>query len=564
MSVKSMRPAKQHILSAICLLILLIPNLACMAMSTDLTYSLVKEIGYLVVVLFFLLVPMTFLKRRTYFIVEGVLGLFWMPIELSSLYLNKMTVSRYFIRIILETNWIEAKEVLVSVWPLAAVVVLVWTAYIIMVCLMKNEWMLPMLLRKATWIGIPVMMVAGMAGSYMLLPKDGGNLWETLSDTSRKLAMKFCKIYPYDIYLVSRQYFQENKYLDDLSKELENFRFGITPKTDQTEEHYLLVIGEAARYDHFHVNGYNRETSPSLDTTGNLFSMSAMYSSANLTHNAFSLMLTRADIMHTDRGAAERSIAEAYQEGGFQTAWLSNQPMMESATRIALEMDYHKAAISGLDGGSSEPDSVLCDWTAELFDLHPAQKTFYVLHMLGSHFKYDQRYPKEYEFFKPAIQAADGYSVLSANNKAKVVNSYDNTILYTDLVLGQLIDLLRKQNGIRALIYVSDHGENLFDDEREYSVHGTYEGTQHEAHVPCFIWLSEEYQAAYPDKVRALEQNLHKQVQSDVLFYSLADMGGLSGIVDPEKSFFSPELQQQDTIRMITGDGKVKIIKTDN
>lgn len=531
-----------------------------MALSMDLIYSWVKEIGYLGIVLFLLLLPMTFLKRRTYFIVEGILGLFWMPIDLSSLYLNRMTVSRYFVRIILETNWIESKEVLVSVWPLVVGMLVLWGAYITMVCHMKNDWMLPLRLSKVTWIGIPVLITAGMLGSYILLPKGRGNLWETLNETSWKMMMKFYKIYPYDIYLASRHYWLEKKYLNDLNKELEDFRFGISPKTDKNEEHYILVIGEAARYDHFHINGYDRDTSPSLATIDNLFSLSALYSNANLTANAFPIMLTRADILNINRGMAERSIVEAYKEGGFQTAWLSNQPMMEFSTRIALEMDYHKATISGLDGGSAEPDSVLCDWMAELFEQHPAKKTFYVLHMLGSHFKYDQRYPKEFEFYKPAIQASDGYSVLSTHNKDKIVNSYDNTIRYTDYVLSKLIGLLRQQKGIRALIYVSDHGENLFDDEHAYSVHGTYDGTIYEAHVPCFIWLSEEYKTAYPDKVLALKGNLQKQEQSDVLFYTLADLGGLNELVVPEKSLFSSELQQQDTIRMITGSGDVKIV----
>lgn len=549
---------KQPILTLLCLLILLIPNLACMAMSTDLTFSWGKEIGYLVVVLFLLLLPMTVLKRRTYFIVEGILGLLWMPIELSSLYLNRTTVSYQFIRIIAETNWIEAKEVLVSVWPLIAVLLLIWSTYIAMACYMKNDWMLPLQIKKLAWIGIPVLMIAGMTGMYILLPKGRGNLWETLDETYQKLTLKFYKIYPYDIYLASRQYWESKEFQNALSKELESFRFGISPKTDDNEEHYILVIGETARYDHFHINGYNRETSPQLDATHNLFSLSGIYTSANLTNNSLPIMLTRADIEHTDRGITERSIAEAYQEGGFQTAWLSNQPMIEFCARIASEMNYHKAVISGLYGGKTTPDSVLYDWTAELFEQHPAKKTFYVLHMLGSHYKYNQRYPKEHEYFQPAIQASDGYSILSARNKDKIINSYDNTIRYTDHVLSKLIGLLNQQKGIRALFYVSDHGENLFDDERSYSVHGTYEGTEHEAHVPCFVWLSDEYQEAFPEKVQALEQNLHKPEQSDVVFYSLADLGGLNEIVVHEKSLFSPELQQQDTIRMITGNGEVR------
>lgn len=67
--------------------------------------------------------------------------------------------------------------------------VLIWAAYIAMIFRMKNEWMLPMLLRKLTWIGIPVMIVVGMAGQYLMLPKGSGNMRVTLNVTSKKLAM---------------------------------------------------------------------------------------------------------------------------------------------------------------------------------------------------------------------------------------------------------------------------------------------------------------------------------------------------------------------------------------
>ena len=179
---------------------------------------------------------------------------------------------------------------------------------------------------------------------------------------------------------------------------------------------------------------------------------------------------------------------------------------------------------------------------------------------MGSHFKYDQRYPAEYERFTPAVTSSDGYAVLSVENKLRIINAYDNTILYTDYVIGRSINLLRQQSGCCALIYVSDHGENLFDDERNLSVHGSYEGTIHEAHVPCFIWLSDEFQKVYPNKVAALKTNLNKQIQSDVIFYSLADMGNLLEIANPAKSIFSRTLAEQDTIRMMTGKGQIQTI----
>lgn len=533
-----MQRKKQIIYSLVCLLILLIPNIACMLMATDLTYSWVKEVVYLAVVLLCYALPMPFLKQRTYFIGAGIVGLFWMPIDISSLYLNKMTASSHFIGIILETNWIEASEVIKTAWPLMIVVIGIWIAYWWLVSRIKNE---PICAR---WTRIP----AGIAAVLLV----------GVCIAVDKVGMKFNKIYPMDIYLSAHKLHQEKSSTRRLQAQIADFRFGLDIKQDSIEEHYIFILGEAARYDHFHKNGYTRQTSPELDTIGGLYSLEHIYSQANLTRNAMPLILTRATIDEPERGTSERCIAEAYHEAGFQTAWLSNQPLMDFSRRMADEQDYQYEVIAGLDGGVGQYDTVVVGQARRLLEQHKTRKSFYLLHLLGSHLKYDQRYPKEYERFTPAVQAADGYAVLSAKNKEKVVNAYDNTILYTSHVIAEAIRLLQEQKGIRSLIYVSDHGENLFDDERELSVHGSYEGTIYEAHVPCFVWLSEEFKQAYPEKVAALEANLTKQVQSDVIFYSLADLGGLDEIVEPEKSIFHMQLQTTDTIRMMTGDGKVR------
>lgn len=554
-----MKDRRQHILSLGCLLILLIPNIACMLLATDLTYSWMKEIAYLMVVLLLLLLPMTFLKRRTYFIVEGLIGLFWMPIEVSSLYLNRMTTSTHFIRIIAETNRIEATELLTSVWPLVLLTCAIWAIYIALVCKLKNEWILPRKLHQIIWISLPVFVIGGLGISYLLLPQMGESISkkEMVQEILDKASMKFYKIYPYDIYLHTNKYLHQKHEQDVLVKQLEHFRFGLQPKTDDQEEHYILIIGEAARYDHFSLNGYPRTTSGELDTIHGLYSLGAIYSEANLTHNSVPILITRADLDNPEVSAKEKSLPEAFQEAGFNTAWLSAQPPMNNIVHILKKMNNSYAAISGLDGGISNYDGILVEKYAQISGDDPANKTFTLMHTLGSHLKYDQRYPKDYERYTPAVQAADGYAVLSAKNKEKVINAYDNTILYTSHVIAEAIRHLQKQKGIRALVYISDHGENLFDDERELSVHGSYDGTIHEAHVPCFVWLSDEFKAAYPEKVEALEANLHTQVQSDVIFYSLADMGGLEEIVKPEKSIFSHELQRKDTIRMMTGNGNI-------
>lgn len=535
---------KQITYSLTGLLILLIPNIACMVLSTDLTYSWLKEVAYIGVVLLCYALPMPFVKQRTYFILTGIVGLFWMPIEVSSLYLNKMTTSKHFIGIILETNWIEASEVLKSAWPLVILTLCLWGGYWWLVSRINNEQICPKWTRIPA--GIAAILIAGLSISVYTV------------------GTKFEKIYPINIYLEAYELHQENASIRQIQAQIADFRFGLDTKQDSVEEHYIFILGEAARYDHFHLNGYARHTSPELDTIAGLYSMERLYTQANLTLKARPLILTRATIDDPERGVSERGIAEAYHEAGFQTAWLSNQPLVDYSRRMANEQDYRYGSITGLEGGTVHYDTIVVGLAQRLFEQHKTRKSFYLLHLLGSHLKYDQRYPKEYERFTPAVQASDGYAVLSAKNKDKVVNAYDNTILYTDHVIAEAIRLLQKQKGIRALIYVSDHGENLFDDEREMSVHGSYEGTVYEAHVPCFIWLSEEFRQAYPEKVAALEANQKQQVQSDVLFHSLADMGGLDKIVEAEKSIFSPQLKKADIIRMTTGNGEIKQLRIMN
>lgn len=523
------------------MLILLIPNIACMLLSTDLTYSWLKEVVYIGVVLLCYILPMPFFKQQTYFVWAGLIGLFWMPIELSSLYLNKRTVSSHFIGICLETNWIEASEVLKTTWPLVILTISIWIVYWWLVLRIRNQRIWP------KWTTIPAGIIA-LIGIGLCVSFD-------------KVGMKFEKIYPADIYSAALRLHSEKTSVRRLQAQVADFRFGLNAKQDSIEEHYIFILGEAARYDHFHINGYTRNTSPELDTIKGLYSLIKLYSGANLTRNALPLILTRATLNHPELSAREHCIVEAYHEAGFQTAWLSNQPLMDFSRRMAEEQDYKYEVISGMDGGVGHYDTVLVGQARQLFQQHSTRKSFYLLHMLGSHLKYDQRYPREYEYYTPAVQAADGYAVLSAKNKEKVVNAYDNTILYTNHVIAEAIRLLQEQKGIRALIYVSDHGENLFDDKRELSVHGSYEGTIHEAHIPCFVWLSEEFKQAYPEKVASLEVNIKKQMQSDVIFYSLADLGGLDKIVDTEKSIFTSHLQQADTIRMMTGNGNIVQIK---
>lgn len=90
------------------------------------------------------------------------------------------------------------------------------------------------------------------------------------------------------------------------------------------------------------------------------------------------------------------------------------------------------------------------------------QKLFIVLHAYGSHFNYKERYPESMSVFKP-----DNLTDAKYENKEYLMNAYDNTIRYTDGFLASLITLLQKTNSFSAMLYTSDHGEDIFDDNRK-------------------------------------------------------------------------------------------------
>ena len=165
--------------------------------------------------------------------------------------------------------------------------------------------------------------------------------------------------------------------------------------------------------------------------------------------------------------------------------------MMDIEKRMASVVDFQYEQVGGLSAQVLY-DEVLNHKAKEIFVNSPADKTFFLYHVMGSHLKYDQRYPKEYERFTPAVQAADGYAVLSAKNKDKVVNAYDNTIVYTDYLLSSIIDTLSTLDDWKScMMYVSDHGESL--GEKNLYMHGVpmsiAPAEQYE--IPFIVWKSD-------------------------------------------------------------------------
>jgi heptose-I-phosphate ethanolaminephosphotransferase len=308
----------------------------------------------------------------------------------------------------------------------------------------------------------------------------------------------------------------------DLQRRSQNarrFSFKATRKTTVDEpETYVLVIGESARPDHFGVYGYHRKTTPLLDQQTGLIAFRNVVSQASVTKDAVPFILTRGSAQDPARTTDERSIVSVYRELGFETYWLSTQQRdlttglinrfaAESATARFFERRYDTFLLNELNQARTSTPS-------------GNQKRFIVIHTSGSHFYYPTRYPAEYAIFPAG----------TLSTPQETINAYDNSIAFTDYFLSQVIHALEQTPGQKAMLYVSDHGENLSDDDRK--LFGHMMNTRYDLPVPMLLWVSPELQARFPDKIANAKANVARRLTTRSVFYTLQDLADASLVGD--------------------------------
>ena len=536
--------------------LLLIPVFYTMGMAIELEYSWMKKIVYLTVVIVLLVLPALFLKARTYFIAEGVLNFLFFPIEIASLYLNHQSTSAPFLQNIFHTNLGEATELMMALWPLCLIVTGLWILYFLLAFRVTNTYLFDASFRK--WIiGIAVALMAGglvVMTVFIRRIHPERTAGEALREAVGLVELKLNKIYPYNLYIHSTSLWQRQRRVKRMEKEVSAYSFGIRPVVKSSNELYILVIGEASRYDHWSLNGYTRNTTPLLKTTDHLVSYAHVYTEANQTDIALPILLTRANAACMDISYREKSLPEAYQEAGVWTGYISKQVSSDFTERIRQNCDYSYFYAKNFDADGNYDKAMIDQVRTTISDT----TQFYLLHSLGSHFRYEHRYPETFSIYEPVLGKSAGYTGLTEANKIPMINAYDNSIRYTDYFLHSLIQYIDSLDRVAVLVYLSDHGESFWDDSRKLSLHGSYQTSEAEYHVPMIVWYSDEYAACYPEKVKTIEQNKTTPVSSDVVFYSMLDIAGIENGIDSTRSICSPALLACDTVWVHTGAGTVE------
>ena len=359
------------------------------------------------------------------------------------------------------------------------------------------------------------------------------------------------QLYPvnvcYNLYLA----FERNAASENYREASKDFRFDARSEHSATApEVYVMVVGETARAHNFSLYGYPRNTNPLLSKTPGIKAFPNATTQSNTTHKSVPMLLSAASAEDFERLFHEKGILAAFKEAGFHTVFISNQqPNHSFIDFLGEQADEHyflktEDASKGnhYDAGNhydeellKKLDEILPEADASSSSHYRYRKLFVVLHTYGSHFNYQERYPRSFAYFKP-----DSRSEAKPENRQDLLNAYDNTIRYTDYILHGIVERLQKWEKVQAktdgvysqptsaMLYTSDHGENIFDDDRRLFLHAAPKASDYELHVPFIIWTSEGFGKQYPGAWKALGENRTKQVQTSLsAFHTMLGIGGI-------------------------------------
>ncbi|MFT6899121.1 MAG: lipid A ethanolaminephosphotransferase [Paraglaciecola sp.] len=266
--------------------------------------------------------------------------------------------------------------------------------------------------------------------------------------------------------------------------------YASVPKADFHRELVIVVVGETARADHFSLNGYKRQTNPLLEQEQRLVSYSNISSCGTSTAISVPCMFSLSGRKDFEVGESEytQNVLDIVAKAGISVLWRDNNSSSKGvADRVAYES--FKTADNNPVCDPECRDVGMLSGLQEYID-GQQNDILIVLHQMGSHGPaYGERYPSAFEKFTPACHTSE----LANCSDEEIINAYDNSILYTDYFLTEVIALLKRNTpGYEtSMLYISDHGESL--GENNLYLHGmpyTF-APQEQTHVPIIAWIGE-------------------------------------------------------------------------
>ena len=292
----------------------------------------------------------------------------------------------------------------------------------------------------------------------------------------------------------------------------------------------VLVLGESLDRNHMGAYGYQLDTTPFLNkriADGEMAVFDDTISPANATAAAMSRIFTYAQKESDGSWYEYAGMLDIMKKAGYDVTWLSNQdPYSKFGSSDYIfgtrsNRAYFVREVNSLQGGEIAFDEAILpilDKTQDELSQLDKDK-FYVIHLEGNHEPYDKRYPDSFARF-----VGDNEPVSTAYRQ-QIQATYDNSILYGDWMLEQILSRFEQKNAI--VIFLSDHGSDACTNSDFCGHAGENTGNRHMIEVPFMIWGSKSFRTQNPQLWDRITDNVHRPYRTDDLMHTMFDILGI-------------------------------------
>ena len=319
------------------------------------------------------------------------------------------------------------------------------------------------------------------------------------------------------------------------NKYLSSNPFSVTTEKN-TAKKIIVIVGESLNRNYMSLYGYSKNTTPNLlklstsSSSGQLFTFNNVISPEVTTVPALRKVLTNINNVNYLPFEKCISIIDVFNKAGYESYWLSNQASLGkhdtpntiiSATADHVYFTSSKTNIKSenVATGNYYDGDLLSVFEDFLSKSDKEKKQIYFIHLLGSHFNYEDRYPPEFNVFKPRKNGDE--------------NCYLNTIVYNDWVINNIIKI-SQINNFDVVCYFSDHGEDLIN------LHNQEKYTREMSTIPFMVYLSNEYIKKQPALIECLKKSKNTPAMTDNFFHDIQLITGVkSSIYNDTESFIA-------------------------
>ena len=304
----------------------------------------------------------------------------------------------------------------------------------------------------------------------------------------------------------------------------------------------VLVVGETARAENFSLNGYGKNTNPKL-AQQDILNFSQVSSCGTATAVSVPCMFSGMPRkQYEERLASHREgLLDIAQRAGYQVTWIDNNSGCKGTCDRVNQFKIPEPIQQKWCKDKECFDDILIDSFKAYLATIPQDDNrprLIVLHQMGSHGPaYYKRVPAQFKVFKPTCDT----NAIQGCSREALLNTYDNTLLYTDYVLDSLIETLKNTTKYQtALWYLSDHGEST--GESGMYLHGApyaIAPTQ-QTHIPMLMWFSTVWQHQAKQQIKCLAQQGRKELSQDNLFPTMLSLLDVkSKVIDPNNDMLA-------------------------